>query len=71
MLDYLKEHDIEDEAFAEQVGLETTGRAVRKWKYGETMPRLPTAVRIQEITDGKVTVADLIPAAHPTEKAVA
>lgn len=40
-----------------QLGVSEHG--VRKWVYGQREPDLDTAVRIEELTGGHVTVADL------------
>lgn len=61
LLDYLKTHDLDDAAFAEMLGYGATARAVRKWKYDETSPRIRALVRIQELTNGAVTPNDFLP----------
>lgn len=61
LIEYLKTNCIGDEVFASMLGNGVTGRAVRKWRYGETNPRIPELVRIQEITNGAVTPNDFLP----------
>jgi hypothetical protein len=61
LLDYMKSKQIDDEAFAALVGPTVTPRAVRKWKYGETCPRIPELVRIVKVTEGHVTSEDFLP----------
>lgn len=61
LLAYMKAHDLNDEKFAEQCGGRVTALAVRKWKYGETNPRIPELVRIAEVTEGDVTAVDFLP----------
>lgn len=61
LLDYLKANSISDEDFARRVGVSISVGAVRKWKYGERVPRLPELVRIEELTDGAVTARDFLP----------
>lgn len=58
--EYLKSNGISDADFAATMGGCVTERAVRKWRYGETMPRLPEAVRIEVVTDGKVKPDDFV-----------
>ena len=45
--------------FAARVGHSEAG--VRKWIYGQRFPRPDALRKIIEITDGKVTIADLMP----------
>lgn len=59
LLEYLKVHDISDEQFAAQIG-GCSVSAVRKWKYGDRVPRLPELVRIEELTGGAVTARDFL-----------
>ena len=54
LLNYMKEHALTDETLAERMGNGATVRAVRKWKYGETTPRLRELLRLSEITNGAV-----------------
>lgn len=60
LLDYLKINGLSDEDFAAKVGGGVTPRAVRKWKYGETNPRLPELIRIEDATSGDVTGRDFL-----------
>ncbi|MGJ0505634.1 MAG: helix-turn-helix domain-containing protein [Methylocystis sp.] len=61
LLDYLKENNLSDAAFAEHLGGGLSESAVRKWKYGERTPRLRDLVRIEEVTNGTVTPSDFLP----------
>lgn len=63
LLDYMKANGIDDSDMAVRVG-ETTPRAVKKWKYGETTPPLAKILRIQDITAGQVKPCDFLPD-HP------
>lgn len=56
LIDYLKLSKLDDEAFAASIGCSAS--AVRKWKYGERIPRRHTLTRIESATNGAVTVAD-------------
>ena len=60
LIDYMREKGIKAEGFAEMVGGGTTPRAVRKWMYGETRPRLEDVARIEVVTDGAVRLEDFI-----------
>jgi transcriptional regulator with XRE-family HTH domain len=67
LLQYLKDRKLSDEEFAEMVGGSATARAVRKWKYGETSPRIPELVRVEEVTGGAVTARDFLDDAERTD----
>lgn len=60
LLDYMKSKGFDDLAFAERCGGRATALAVRKWKYGETHPRIPELVRIEEVTGGDVKPIDFL-----------
>ena len=72
LLTYMKQHNISDGDMASMVGDRVTIRAVRKWKYGETVPRLPELLRLEEVTGGAVIPKDFMPAnfddTHPMEQ---
>lgn len=57
LIEYMKERDITDERMAELVG-DCTVFAIRKWKYGERMPRRKQLARLREVTEGAVTAND-------------
>lgn len=69
LLAYMKERGLDDAEMAERLG--ATPRAVRKWKYGETTPRLPEILKIEEVTEGEVRPADFLPsdASSPSTEA--
>lgn len=69
LIDYMRSKGLKAENFAEIVGNETTARAVRKWMYGETRPRLEDVARIEAITEGAVVLADFIAPAKDSEDA--
>ena len=56
---YMKENGLDDDAMAAAIG-DCSASAVRKWKYGERIPRPPQARRIAEITNGRVTMNDFV-----------
>ena len=53
---YLKEHGQTVDAFAATMGRSKWG--VRKWVYGQRMPRARDIEIINEVTGGKVTLGD-------------
>ncbi len=61
--DYLKDCGISDAEFGSLV--EASEDAVRKWKYGQRMPRPQVLARIREVTNGAVTANDFLPAPEP------
>jgi transcriptional regulator with XRE-family HTH domain len=70
LLDYMKQRGLSDETFAALHG-DATPRAVKKWKYGETTPRLPDLLRIEDVTGGAVTARDFLPEPSATEERAA
>ena len=60
LLDYMKLHHASDSDIALAVGT-VSPAAVKKWKYGETSPRLPELVKLVELTNGAVTPNDFMP----------
>lgn len=71
----MKKNELDDVAFAKMV--KATRRAVSKWKYGETRPRIPELVRIEQMTNGEVRPVDFLtegttsPAPAPETQATA
>ena len=68
LIDYMREKGIKAEGFAEMVGGKTTPRAVRKWMYGETRPRLEDVARIEQITENSVLLADFLASGEPAQQ---
>ncbi len=64
LLDYMRDHSLSDEAMASLVG-GITSHGIRKLKYGERNASLGVATRIETVTKGKVTPADLVKAPVP------
>lgn len=60
LLTYMADRDLDDSALAEKIG-NCSEYAVRKWKYGERIPRLAHLIRIAEVTEGAVTANDFVP----------
>lgn len=56
--DYLRENQITDASFAAKVGVSPF--AVRKWKYGERMPRRAHLRLIRAATAGAVLANDFM-----------
>lgn len=59
LLDYMRAHGLDDDAMASKIG-GITSHGIRKIKYGERNPSAGVAARIQVVTSGKVTLADLV-----------
>ncbi|WP_442907408.1 helix-turn-helix domain-containing protein [Kaistia sp. MMO-174] len=53
---YLLTHRLTNDAFGAKVG--ASPAAVRKWRYGERIPRPEQMSRIAAATGGEVTAAD-------------
>jgi DNA-binding transcriptional regulator YdaS (Cro superfamily) len=67
LLEFMRKAVLTDEAMAALIG-DCSPHAVRKWKYGEREPDAATMVRIETVTDGKVTLRDWVrdlPAEEP------
>lgn len=58
---YLRDNKLTDGTFAARIGC--SAGAVRKWKYGERMPRPEQIKRIADATAGAVSAIDLLPVA--------
>lgn len=56
---YLKQHRISEAAIAAELGVSKSG--VRKWRYGERVPRPTTMAKIVRYTNGDVTPLDFLP----------
>lgn len=62
--EYMEITGLTDSAMAARLGDCAGATAVRKWRLGQRFPRLNALERIQEVTDGRVTAADLAEACH-------
>lgn len=62
LIDYMRARRINDVAMAERVG-GVTEHGIRKLKYGERVPSIDLAIRINRATSGKVGLKDWIRAA--------
>lgn len=65
----MKSHSLTDAAMAARIGGGVTPRQVRKWKYGESLPRLPELVRLTRATEGEVTAEDFVQSSDAPEAA--
>ena len=65
LLEFMKQRGLSDEQMAEMIGPDATPRSVRKWKYGETMPRIPALLRIEIVSEGLVTGKDFVEPEKP------
>ena len=60
---YMDREGLDDQSMADRLGLNVSPWAVRKWRYGQRVPRPKMLARLREATDGAVTPNDFI-AAH-------
>lgn len=63
LADYMDKHGLDDPAMAGLIGDDVSAWAVRKWRYGQRVPRRDMQKRIERVTEGVVTTADLFAAA--------
>ena len=63
---YMQAHSLDDAAMAAKIK-NCSPSAVKKWRYGERVPRPEQMLRIVEATDGKVTPNDFLPSGALTE----
>lgn len=59
---YIREQKLTDEGFAKLLGPSVSEWAVRKWRYGQRIPRFIMQKRILAVTAGAVTPSDLVEA---------
>lgn len=59
LLDWMRLNSMSDAEMASRVG-NCSAHAVRKWKYGERCPPPERIVRIEAVTEGKVTLRDFV-----------
>lgn len=64
LIDYLRANNLTDEAFAARVG--RSKWAVRKWMYGQRVPRGVEMLAIANATQGVVSADDFMPARPAT-----
>ena len=55
----MKQHSLDDAAMAALIG-DVSPSAVKKWRYGERIPRRAQMRRIVAVTSGAVQASDLI-----------
>lgn len=58
--DYMRERELDDEKVSLASGGQFSPEAVRKWRYGQRMPRPAQLRALAEITGGLVTANDFI-----------
>jgi DNA-binding transcriptional regulator YdaS (Cro superfamily) len=56
---YMDRNGLDDEAMAAQIG-GVSSHAVKKWRYGERVPRPDAMQRLAKATGGKVTADDFM-----------
>lgn len=62
----MRDEKLDDDAMAARLG-DCSGHAVKKWKYGERVPSIEVAARIERATDGRVGLRDWVRSeAEPT-----
>jgi DNA-binding transcriptional regulator YdaS (Cro superfamily) len=59
---YMQNHSLDDVAMAAKIR-DCSPSAVKKWRYGERVPRAQQMLRIIEATGGDVTPNDFLPIA--------
>lgn len=64
---WLSEHDLTDAAFAGRVGVSQT--TISRVRRGVQMPEARLIDRIEAVTDGKVTAADLFASVRAAKRA--
>lgn len=57
LIDYMRDEKLDDERMAEMIG-GCTAHAVKKWKYGERTPDAARMLKIEEITNNRVSLRD-------------
>ncbi|KMO29903.1 hypothetical protein VQ03_28955 [Methylobacterium tarhaniae] len=55
---YMEAQGLDDAAMAARIGPDVSPWAVRKWRYGQRIPRLGMLKRISDVTAGAVTAQD-------------
>ena len=66
LTEYMREHELDDERMAARIGC--SSYAVRKWKYGERIPRPEQLAKIAEATGWKVRANDFVDSPAPPAK---
>lgn len=67
--EYMKAHRLGEDAIAALIGC--SSGAVRKWRYGQRMPRRDQLQRITQATAGEVTANDFMPSPATNEATAA
>lgn len=65
---FIREKSLTDEGFAKLLGSDVSEWAVRKWRYGQRIPRPTMQQRIARATDGKVTSNDFLDAVMASDQ---
>ena len=64
--EFLKTNGLDEEGFASRSDGTFSAEAVRKWRFGQRIPRPQHLRKITEITDGAVTANDFFALSSPT-----
>lgn len=62
LIDWMRQANLSDTDVADRVG-GVSAHAVKKWKYGERIPRRAELLKLVEISEGKVSPNDFVLAA--------
>ncbi|WP_071000493.1 hypothetical protein [Methylobacterium sp. C1] len=65
---FIRERSLSDEGFAQILGDDVSEWAVRKWRYGQRIPRPAMQQRIAKATEGKVTPNDFLEAVMASDQ---
>lgn len=65
---YIRENKLTDGGFAKLLGPGVSEWAVRKWRYGQRIPRRAQQMRIAEVTNNLVTANDFVAAAAAADQ---
>ncbi len=65
---FIRDKSLTDEGFAKLLGEDVSEWAVRKWRYGQRIPRPAMQQRIAKATEGKVTPNDFLDAVMASDQ---
>lgn len=65
---FIRDRSLTDESFAQLIGDDVSEWAVRKWRYGQRIPRPAMQRRIARATEGRVTPNDFVDAVMASDR---
>lgn len=65
---FIRDRKLTDESFAALLGPDVSAWAVRKWRYGQRIPRIGMQQRIAAATEFQVTPNDFVEAVLASER---